>query len=161
LRRSTCVALAAVLLASACSSSSPPSFALTSAAVDASFVCPSGSNNAAYDLHGSVTIHNQTPNSVTVESVSAVMTLVAVKGTWLEHVGDKYDAATVRFVPDSASAGGDTTLALTIPSACTNGKTPESGYGDYRVDLTITTSSGVYSIAARNRHRITLGQPAA
>ncbi|MFI5284005.1 MAG: hypothetical protein ACHQ0J_12890, partial [Candidatus Dormibacterales bacterium] len=90
-----------------------------------------------------------------------VLTLVAVKGGWIERVGDTYDAGLVKFAPDIAAAGADTTLAITIPSACTNGKISLASYGDYRVVLTVTTAIGVYSVAAKNRHRITLAQPAA
>jgi hypothetical protein len=155
-RGSMPLALAVVLLACACSSSTPQVFTVTSASVDSAYICPSGSNNAPYDLHGSVDVFNPTASSVPIESVKAEMTLVGVKGSWLERLGDKYDAGLVKFRPDSARAGGDTTLAITIPSACTNGKITLASYGDYQVAFTLITSMGMYSVVAKNRHRIRL-----
>jgi len=142
------------LLATGCSSSSSNAFAVTAASVDASYLCPSGSSNSSYDVHATVHVHNPTSSAVAIESVAAEMTLVAVKGGWLEKVGDKYDPAKVSFTPYSAPAGGDTTLDVTIGSSCTNGKGGATSYGDYRLALTVTTSSGTYSVTARNNHRI-------
>lgn len=141
---------------SACAVGSPPTFTLNSASVDSAYTCPVGTANAPYSLQAKIDVRNDTSSSVTIKSVAAVLTLAAVKGGWLEHVGDKYDASGVTYSPDVVGAGSSASLKVTIPSACTNGKTPSAGssYGEYAVDLTVVTSSGTHTIASKNRHRI-------
>jgi hypothetical protein len=143
-------------IAGSCATGSPSTVTLDSASVDSTYTCPAGAANAPYSLQATIEVRNGTSSSVTVKSVAAVMTLTAVKGSWLEHVGDKYDAGGVTYSPDAVGAGSSASLKVTIPSACTNGKTPSAGssYGEYSVDLTVATSSGTHAIASKNRHRI-------
>ena len=139
----------------ACSIGSPSTFTIAGASVDSAYTCPFGADNAPYDLHGTVDVRNRTSSTVTIRSVAAEMTLAAVHGSWLERLGSRYDAGAVAFTPTSVSAGGSRSLTLKIPSACTN-KMPGTGtsYGDYSVELTITTSTGTYRVTSGNRHRI-------
>jgi len=148
--------LALAGLAAACSIGSPTTFGIVGASVDSSYTCPVGADNAPYDLHGIVDVRNGTSSTVTIESVAAVMTLALVHGNWLERPGSTYDAGEATFTPTSVSAGSSTSLRLTIPSFCTNGKTPSASasYGEYSVALTITASTGTYKIVSTNRHRI-------
>lgn len=152
----TAVALLVIVVVSGCSVGAPSTFSLNAASVDASYTCPTGVDNSAYELHATVDLRNGTSSSVTIKSVAASMTLAAVKGTWLERIGDKYEASGVTFTPTAIGAGRSTPLKITIPSACTNGPAPTSGasYGDYSVTLVVTASSGTYTIESRNRHRI-------
>jgi hypothetical protein len=146
------VAMIACLMA-ACSGSS--TFALTTASVDQSFTCPVGANNAPYDVHATVDAHNGTSKSVTINSVTADMTLEAVNGPWLEKVGDKYEASNVTVAPISVEPGAKASLKVTIPSACTNGKaTSGASYGDYRVTLHFATSAGNFSVSSKAVHRL-------
>ncbi len=140
-----------------CAIGSPSTFTLTSASVDESYVCPTSANNLTYNIHGTIGVRNGTSSSVTITSVAVVMTLAAVKGGWLEHLGDKYDAAGVTLSPDTVGAGNTASLGVTFPSACTNGKVPSSGasYADYAVAFTVATSAGTHKIVSSNRHRIT------
>lgn len=131
-------------------------FTLTNATVDASHACSSGASNSPYDLHATIDSHNGTSSSISIKTVSAVMTLAAVHGGWLQQVGYRYDAGSVVFAPDQVGAGSSATLKVTVPSACTNhSKTggPLS-YGDYSVALTVGTSAGTFKIESRNRHRL-------
>jgi hypothetical protein len=139
-----------------CSIGSPSTFSATSASVDSSYTCPTGVDNAAYELHATIDLRNGTSNRVTIKSVAASMTLSAVKGSWLERVGDKYEASGLTFTPAAVSAGSSASLKVTIPSACTNGQAPAAGtsYGDYSVVLVVTASSGTYTIQSKNHHRI-------
>lgn len=148
--------LVIVVIATGCSVGAPSTVSLNSASVDSIYICPTGADNAPYTLHATIDLHNGTPSSVTIKSVAAAMTLASIKGSWLEHVGDKYEASGVTFTPATVGAGSSTSLKVTIPSACTNGKTPSTGasYGDYSVALGVTASSGTYTIASKNRHRI-------
>jgi hypothetical protein len=148
--------LALACLAAACSIGAPTTFGVIGASVDSAYTCPFGADNAPYDLHGIVDVRNGTSSTVAIESVAAVMTLAAVHGTWLERLGARYDAGTVTFTPTSVAAGRSTSLKLTIPSFCTNGKTPGNGtsYGEYSVALTITASTGTYRVVSSNHHRI-------
>ncbi|HVS48115.1 MAG TPA: hypothetical protein VHJ99_04345 [Candidatus Dormibacteraeota bacterium] len=148
--------LGLVLLLSACAGGSPSTFMLNSASVDSAYTCPVGTANAPYTLQATIDVRNGTASSVTIKSVAAALTLAAVKGGWLEHVGDKYDASGVTYSPDAVGAGSSASLKVSIPSACTNGKTPSTGsnYGEYSVDLTVVTSSGTHTITSKNRHRI-------
>lgn len=121
--------------------------------------CPPGSSNAPYKLYATIQAHNGTTSSVTIESVGAVLTLAAVKGSWLEHVGDQYDASNVTFTPNAVGAGSDVAVSVTVPSSCTNGKQPAdfSSLADYSVALTVTTTSGTYKVTTQNRHRLISG----
>jgi hypothetical protein len=96
---------------------------------------------------------------VTIKSVAARMTLAATKGSWLQKVGDKYDATAVKFTPETIGSGSSSSVQVAIPSACTSGKTAkvDSSYGDYSIELTVVASSGTYKIASANRHRILAG----
>ena len=90
--RSALVALLGVGCLAACSSGQPSTFVLTSASVDPTYWCPGGANNAAYDLHATIDVRNGTSKVVTIDSATAEMRLVSVKGNWLEKVGDRYTA---------------------------------------------------------------------
>src|SRR6267143_1028953 len=155
MRRLLAMAAAAAGLAAACSSS-PTTFALTSASVDPQYSCPGGANNAPYDLHATIAVHNGTSSTVNIKSIAAEMTLTAVKGGWLEKVGDRYNAEAVKFEPSSVPAGSSATIKVTIPSACTSGSPGSSlsGSGEYRVTMRVTTSTGVHAISASNQHQI-------
>jgi len=146
----------ALWLAAGCAIGAPSTFALNSASVDSTYSCPLGAANARYDLRATIDVRNGTSSTVTIKSVSAVMTLAAIKGGWLEPVGAKYQASDVTFSPSTVGAGSDASLKVTIPSACTSGKTPNPSviYGEYSVALTVETSAGTHTITARNRHRI-------
>lgn len=154
--RAALVALLGVGCLAACSSGQPSTFAVTSASVDPTYWCPGGANNAPYDLHAKVDVRNGTSKSVTIDSATAQMKLIAVKGNWLEKVGDRYDAGSVTYSPTSVGAGSSAVVAVTIPSACTSGKyaASASSYGDYEVTMHLTTSAGAFSITANNQHQI-------
>jgi hypothetical protein len=155
------LALVLVLVGAAagCSGGAPATFILKSASVDATYDCPVGSTDAPYSLHGVIDMRNGTSSSITVNSVSAVMTLVAVRGTWLEKVGDKYEAAGVTSSVGALAAGGSVSSRVTVPSSCTRGKTagPDVSYGEYSVAFTVITTSGTYSIQSANHHRVVAG----
>jgi hypothetical protein len=154
--RSVLVALLALVVAAACSSSRPATFTLDSASVDPTYYCPGGANNAPYDLHATVKVHNGTSKAVTIAAVTAQMTVASIKGSWLEKVGDRYDADGVKFEPATVAAGGNSSVKLTIPSACTSGKygTGTSSSADYSVTVHLATSAGAFAITAANQHEI-------
>ncbi len=145
-----------LLLIAACSSSQPTTFTVVSAAVDPTYYCPGGANNAAYDLLATVDVRNGTSKAVTIDSATAQMTLASVKGSWLEKVGDRYNADGVKVTPTSVAAGGHSTLTVTIPSACTSGRygTGTSSSADYSVTVHLSTSAGNFTITAANQHEI-------
>lgn len=140
-----------------CAIGAPSTFTLTSASADQSYVCPTAADNLAYKIHATIGVRNGTSSSVTIGSVAAVMTLAAVKGGWLEHLGERYQAPGVTFSPEAVGGGSSTSLNVIIPSTCTNGKAPSSGssYGDYSIAFTVVTSAGTRTILSSNRHRIT------
>lgn len=145
-----------VFVLAACSSSSQPAFTLAGASVDPTYFCPGGANNAPYDLHATVRAHNSTGKAVTIDAVTAQMTVASIKGVWLEKVGDRYEAANAKFTPTTIAPGTDTTLKLTIPSACTSAKygTGTSSSADYKVSIRLTTSAGHFTVSAGNQHEI-------
>jgi hypothetical protein len=154
--RAVPLAVVAVLFAAACSSGQPATFAVTGASVDPTYWCPGGASNAHYDLHATVSVHNGTGAAVTIESVTAQMTLVAAQGAWLEKPGDRYDAGAATFSPSSVTAGSSSTVKVTIGSACTSDTYGSGGssYGDYSVTIVLVTSAGRYSVTAGNQHEI-------
>lgn len=143
-------------LTAACSSSQPQTFSVTGASVDPTYFCPGGSNNARYDLHATVGVRNGTSKAVTIASISAAMTLVAVQGAWLEKVGDRYDAGDAMFTPHSVAAGSTAKIDVTITSSCTSNKYESGGSsrGDYAVAINLVTSAGSFSVTAQNHHVI-------
>jgi len=140
----------------ACSSGGTPTFALTSASVDPTYRCPGGANNAPYDMHATIAARNGTNKPVTIQSVSAQMTLASIHGSWLERVGDHYDATSVSFSPATVASGSSATLKVIIPSACTSGSYvgESSSSADYQVTMHVATSAGGFSITAGNKHVI-------
>lgn len=156
MRLGAAVLVAACALASACAIGGPSTFVLTSASVDPSFTCPVGAADVRYTIGATVNAENDTSGAVTIRSTAARLKLVAVKGAWLESVGDTYDAAGVTFAPGTVAAGAKTNLKLTIPSSCSNGKpgTNSKSYGDYSVTIQLSTSAGSFSITSKDHHRI-------
>ncbi|HUY74829.1 MAG TPA: hypothetical protein VMW11_09985 [Candidatus Dormibacteraeota bacterium] len=151
----TLAALVACVIAAGCSSG-PPKFSLDNETVDATFACPSGSENSPYPLHATLDAHNPTSATVTIQSVTAQLKLQAVKGPWLEKIGAMYDAGSAIFAPTAVPAGANAPIKVTITSACTSDKSiiAPLSYGEYAVDLRVTTSSGSYIVTSKNRHRI-------
>src|SRR5437879_12798808 len=101
-------------------------------------------------MHATIRAHNGTSGVVTIKSITAEMTLASVTGSWLEKVGDHYDAGGVKFDPSSVTAGSSATVRVTIPSSCTSGSygSSQSSSGTYRVTLPVTTSPGAYTAPA-------------
>jgi hypothetical protein len=70
-------------------------------------------------------------------------------------LGDKFDAGNITYAPTSVGAGSSTTLAVTIPSACTGRATGSPvASGDYEVTFTMTTTAGIFKVDSQNKHRI-------
>lgn len=149
------VAAAACLLVG-CSTSQPSTFTVTSASVDPTYWCPGGAKEAKYDVHATVSVRNGTSREVTIQSATAVMTLAAVQGPWLEKVGDRYDAGSVAFSPSSVAGGSTAEVKVVIPSTCTSDAygSATSSYGDYAVTVRLVTSAGAFSVIAQNHHQI-------
>jgi hypothetical protein len=146
---------ACVLLIAGCSFGSSPTFAVSNASVDQGYTCPVGAKALQYELHGTIDAHNATSKTVTISAVTATMTLAAVKGGWLQKVGDKFDAGNVTYTPTSVGPGSSATIELAIPSACT-GRAAGSpaAWGDYAVTFAITSSAGKFKLDSQNKHRI-------
>ncbi len=146
----------AVLAGSALAcSSSDPTFSLKSATVDDVYWCPGGARDAGYDLHATVVAHNGTARAVAIVAATAEMKLTSVRGSWLERVGDRYDAG-AKVAPTAIAANSTSTLTVTIPSACTSGRwgPHASSSGSYVVTVRLVTSAGAHSITAANTHQI-------
>lgn len=148
--------LLVVLFAAGCSSGASSTFTVKSASVDSSYFCPGGAKDAPYDLHAIVQVHNGTDRNVTIDGVTAQMTLASVKGPWLEKVGDRYNADKTTFTPAAVASGKDAAVMVTIPSACTSGAygTGTSSSADYNVTIHLATSAGSFAVTAGNRHEI-------
>lgn len=156
MRATVVILLVLASLPAACSSGQPQTFSVTGASVDPTYFCPGGAHNARYDLHATVDVRNGTSKAVTIASIGAAMTLVAVQGAWLEKVGDRYDAGDAVFTPHSVAAGSTGRIDVTITSSCTsnNYESGGSSRGDYSVAMTLVTSAGSFSVTAQNHHVI-------
>jgi hypothetical protein len=154
--RHVVVGAIAALVVGACSSSAPSTFSIANASVDPTYYCPGGANNAPYGLHATIQAHNGTSKAVTIHTVTAQMTVASIKGSWIERVGERYDADGVKFEPATVAAGGTAALKLTIPSACTSGKygTGISSSADYSVTIHLATSAGNFTVISANQHEI-------
>ena len=157
--RAAVIAIAAAVIATAgCSSGPSPTFSLSNASVDQGYTCPAGATNARYDVHGTIHAQNSTSKAVTIAGIDATMTLAAVKGGWLQKIGDRYDAGNATFTPDSVRAGASTTINVTFSSACT-GRVASGpvASADYKVTFTLSTSAGRFKIDSKDRHQIITG----
>jgi hypothetical protein len=146
-----------VVTGGACGFGSQATFTLDSASVDTAYSCPRGSSNATYDLHAALAAHNPTSSSVTIKTVTAKMTLAAVNGGWMQHVGDTFDAGSATFNPDSVGSSSNRTIDVVVRSACTNQLRAGQGasFADYSVSFGVSTSAGTINLTSKNRHRIT------
>lgn len=137
-------------------SSPPGTFSLTGATVDPSYWCPGGANNAPYTVHATIQARNDTSKEVSIDSATASMVLTAVNGSWLEHVGDRFDAGDIDVSPKTVAPRSSTALTVAIPSACTSARygSATSSSGDYEVRIRLVTSAGPFSITAGNQHEI-------
>lgn len=144
-----------LVLVASCSQPAPR-FSIAGATVDQTHWCPGGAANAAYDVHARVDAQNDTATAVTIQSASATMVLASVSGSWLEQVGDVYDAGSVTVAPTTVAARSRATLDVTIPSACTSGRygTGTGSSGRYTVKLRLETSAGAFAVTASNPHEI-------
>jgi hypothetical protein len=154
-RRRYIAPVACFLLLAGCSVGSPSTFTVSNASVDQGYTCPVSARDHQYDVHGTIDVHNGTSKTVTISALTATMTLAAVNGGWLQKVGEKFDAGNVTYTPTSVGAGSSTTLAVTIPSACTGraAKSP-AAFGEYLVTFTMKTSAGSFKLDSKNKHRI-------
>jgi hypothetical protein len=143
------------VVVAACSSP-PATFSLAGATVDPTYWCPGASNNAPYNVHAMIQARNETAKEVTIDSASAEMVLTAVSGSWLERVGDRYDAGAVEVSPTSVAPKSSATIKVTIPSTCTSALygSGSSSTGTYDVKVHLVTSAGEFSITAGNKHEI-------
>src|SRR5258708_39903967 len=107
---------AAMCLVAACSSASP-SFALTGASVDPTYFCPGGAKDAPYDLHATISAHNGTGSAVNIRSVTAEMTLAAVKGDWLQKARPPHQAGPGAPTPPAGRPRPPPRPQNTIPKA--------------------------------------------
>lgn len=150
------VLFTATALLSGCATGQTSGFTLTGASVDAVFTCPAGSADTPYDIHATVDVQNGTSGTVTIRSAGARLALKKIKGTWLEAVGDEYEASEVTFSPATIAPGAKRSLTVTIPSTCTNPKPGAGGASaaDYAVTIRLVTSAGTFSTTTGNRHRI-------
>ncbi len=146
---------ACALLLGGCSFGSSSTFSLSNASVDQGYTCPVGAKALQYELHGAIDAHNGTSKTVTISAVTATMTLAAVKGGWLQKVGDRFDAGDVSFTPTRVGPGSGATIVVAVPSACT-GRAAGSptAWGDYVVTFAITSSDGKFTVDSQNKHRI-------
>lgn len=147
-------AVAIVSLAGSCGGSGD--FSLSNATTELAHACPSAVNNAPYDLHVTVEMRNGRSSSVSIKGVSALMTLTAIHGGWLQQVGYQYGREHLVFAPDQVAAGAGSTLKVIVPSSCTN-QSPHGGpvsWADYSVVLTVITSAGTFKIETQKKHRI-------
>ena len=147
--------MAVLVVLSACSSP-PARFSVVGATVDPAYWCPGGSNNAPYTLDATIQARNDTASEVTIDSATAEMVLTSVSGSWLERVGDRYDAGAVEVSPRTVAPRSSATLAVAIPSACTSAVygSSRSSSGAYQVKVHLVTSAGAFSITASNKHEI-------
>jgi hypothetical protein len=150
------VALALLVVVGACSGGQPSTFTVSGASVDPTYWCPGGASNAPYDLNAKVDVRNGTNGTVTIESVTAQMKLAAVRGTWIQKVGDVYDAGTVAFSPSTVGAGSSASIKVVIPSSCTSDRYDSGGTssGDYAVTMRLRTSAGLFGVTASDLHEI-------
>lgn len=118
-----------------------------------SFVCPEAASSYQYTMNISVEADNQSSSTITIKSAATSATATKLVGKWDFSVGAKSGDPNVSFSPRSIGAGSKTRLNLKTGWTCTN-TTPGAGaYADFSIVLTLSTSSGKYSISLPS-HRL-------
>jgi hypothetical protein len=150
------VAVLVVLAIAACGQSSGTGrFTVGNARVDPTFTCPNPADNFAYDVHGTLDVDNSTGNTITIDSMSATTTTVAIHGSWLGRVGEANDEPDLSYSPFSVGPGSKATVSFAIPFECTD--TRHTGvadtYGEFSIHITVVTSAGLFELDA-NKHRL-------
>jgi len=129
-------------------------FSLSNAHVDAEYKCPFPSNEAPYQVHGSIDADNSTTGAVTIKSMSEQDELVATAGEWNGPKTAKAGGPITNFSPKSMASGATSTIKFSIGFTCTNSGPTVTTYGDFTFKFTVVTSAGTYKIDAGNRHRL-------
>src|SRR5438105_241660 len=112
-----------------------------------SFTCPANVTDFGYDIKGSLDADNQTNKSITIKSMTSSAKVVALKGNWAIKVGDESGANDIQFSPKTLNSGSKTTVKFTTPWHCTDaGNNTTETYADFKIVLSIETSSGIYKI---------------
>jgi len=129
-------------------------FSLSNARVDAEYKCPYPSNQAPYDVHGSIDADNSTTSIVTIKSMSEQDELVSTAGDWNGPKTAKASGPVSTFSPKSVASGASSTIKFTIGFNCTDSGPAVTTYGEFSFKFTLVTSAGTYKIDAGNRHRL-------
>ncbi len=139
---------------------------LSNARVDSEYKCPYPSNNAPYDVHGSIDADNSTTSVVTIKSMSEQDELVSTAGEWNGPKTAKAGGPIATYSPKSIASGASSTIKfaigfnctnsgpITIGFNCTNSGPSVTTYGEFTFKFTLVTSAGTYKIDAGNRHRL-------
>lgn len=127
---------------------------LSNAHVDSEYKCPYPSNEAPYEVHGSIDADNSTPSAVTIKSMSEQDELVATAGEWNGPKTAKAGGPITNFSPKSIASGARSTIQFSVGFRCTNSGPNVTTYGDFTFKFTVVTSAGTYKIDAGNRHRL-------
>ncbi len=124
-----------------------------------SFTCPLHASDYPYSIKGTLDADNQTNKDITIKTMSTTVTVVKLAGgNWSMSVGDTSGADAIEFSPWSIKSGQKTTLNFTTPWSCTDsGSNTVDTYADFKVVLTIVTSSGTYNVKMPN-HRMKMAQ---
>ena len=129
-------------------------FSLSNAHVDSEYKCHYPSNEAPYDVHGSIDADNSTTSAVTIKSMSEQDELVSTAGDWNGPKTAKAGGPIAKFSPKSIASGARSTIKFTIGFNCTNSGPTVTTYGEFIFKFTLVTSAGTYKIDAGNRHRL-------
>jgi hypothetical protein len=129
-------------------------FSLSNAHVDSEYKCPYPSNEAPYEVHGSIDADNSTTGAVTIKSMAEQDELVATAGEWNGPKTAKAGGPITNFSPKSIASGAGATIKFSVGFTCTNSGPSVTTYGDFTFKFTVVTSAGTYTIDAGNRHRL-------
>src|SRR5436305_14817312 len=80
-------------------------FSLSTARVDSAYKCPYPSNEAPYDVHGSMEADNSTTSAVAIKSMSEPDELVSTAGEWDGPETAKAGVPIVTFCSKSIAPG--------------------------------------------------------
>jgi hypothetical protein len=129
-------------------------FSLSNAHVDSEYKCPYPSNQAPYQVHGSIDADNSTTSAVTIKSMSEADELVNTAGQWNGPKTAKAGGPITSFSPKSIASGASSTIKFSVGFDCTNSGPTVTTYGEFTFKFTVVTSAGTYKIDAGNRHRL-------
>src|SRR5438067_12090447 len=111
-------------------------FSLSTARVDSEYKCPYPSNEAPYDVRGSIEADNSTTSAVSIKSMSEQDELVSTAGEWNGPKTAKAGGPIATFSPKSIAWGASSVIQVKNGLSRTDAGPAVATYGEFTLKVT-------------------------